>query len=454
LDQKGVTLWFTGLSGSGKTTIAIEVEKILRGKGIRVERLDGDLVREYLSRDLGYSRPDRDENIRRNSFVAKLLTKNGIKTLCSFVSPYRQNRQDARELIKDFIEIYVNAPLVVCEKRDVKVLYKKARIGDISDFTGISDPYKPPIYPEIELRTDTESVPESVDKVIAYLEEHGYINQGNVDLHLHTTASDGKLDPEEFIISAKKAGYTAIAITDHDTTAGLNRAINAGNKIDLEIIPGIELSSIEENREIHILGYFIDPDNEELQNVLAKIIEARHNRACHMIDKLKKFGISISAEEVQAISGGEFIGRPHITKALLEKGYIKMKPKPFSNEFIGRGGKAYVERFKIGVKESIKLIKAAKGIPVLAHPGFLSDGTLLIEDVIGQFLPWGLKGIEVYYSRHTLEQIEYYKKIALKYDLLITGGSDWHGGRNDLLGCVKLPYYYLALQRNIASHLT
>lgn len=173
--QKGVTVWFTGLSGAGKTTVAKEIEKILKARGVYVQRLDGDIVRQHLTRDLGFSKEDRDENISRNSFVAKLLTQNDIITLCSFISPYREARQKAREIIGEFIEVYVNAPLEVCEERDVKGLYAKARAGEIDNFTGISDPYEPPENPDLELRTDKETVEESALKVISYLEEKGYI---------------------------------------------------------------------------------------------------------------------------------------------------------------------------------------------------------------------------------------------------------------------------------------
>ena len=173
--QKGVTLWLTGLSGSGKTAIAVEVEKELKEKGYRVQRLDGDIIRQHLTRDLGFSKKDRDENIRRVSFVAKLLTNQDVITLCCFISPYRQARQEARELIGDFVEIYVNTPLEVCEKRDVKGLYAKARAGEIPEFTGISDPYEPPEKPELELYTDQEGISESAGMVIKYLEDKGYI---------------------------------------------------------------------------------------------------------------------------------------------------------------------------------------------------------------------------------------------------------------------------------------
>ena len=174
-DQKGVTLWFTGLSGSGKTTIALEVEKELKASGYKVEHLDGDEIRKYLCKDLGFSKADRDENIRRVSYLAKLLTQNGIITLCCFVSPYLKARQEARELIGDFIEVYVNTPLAVCEKRDVKGLYAKARKGEIPAFTGVSDPYEPPVNPEVEILTENEPVEKSAGKIINYLVKHGYI---------------------------------------------------------------------------------------------------------------------------------------------------------------------------------------------------------------------------------------------------------------------------------------
>jgi len=175
-EQKGVTLWFTGLSGSGKTTIAIEVERKLKQKGCRVQRLDGDIIRQHLTSDLGFSKEDRDENIRRVSFVAKLLTDQDVITLCCFISPYRQAREEARALIGDFVEIYVNASLEVCEKRDVKGLYEKARAGEIKEFTGISDPYEAPEQPEIELKTDRLPVEDCTRQVIDYLQKHRYIN--------------------------------------------------------------------------------------------------------------------------------------------------------------------------------------------------------------------------------------------------------------------------------------
>ncbi len=174
-DQKGFTVWFTGLPCSGKSTIADKVAEILRNKGLKVERLDGDIVRKNLTRDLGFSREDRNENIRRVTFVAKLLTRNGVAVLSSFVSPYKEIRNYARKEIGNFVEVYVKCPIEVCIQRDVKGLYKKAMTGEIKDFTGVSDPYEEPENPELILETDKETLEESVEKVIKKLKELNYI---------------------------------------------------------------------------------------------------------------------------------------------------------------------------------------------------------------------------------------------------------------------------------------
>jgi len=178
LGQRGVTLWFTGLSGSGKSSVAITVDRILTKRGVASVVLDGDNVRHGLNRDLGFAPEDRVENIRRIGEVAKLFTRAGIINLTAFISPYRQDRDGNRDIQEDgdFIEVFVNAPLEVCERRDPKGLYKKARAGEIDNFTGISAPYEPPISPEIVLATGDETVEESAARVILFLEERGYIS--------------------------------------------------------------------------------------------------------------------------------------------------------------------------------------------------------------------------------------------------------------------------------------
>jgi len=174
--ERGAVIWFTGLSGSGKTTIAHHVEDKLMGAGVPVEILDGDVVRENLSKGLGFSKEDRDTNIRRIAFVAHLLQRNGVFVITAAISPYRSVREEARVMIKDFVEVFANAPLEVCEERDVKGLYQKARAGEIKGFTGIDDPYEPPVGPEVVCNTDREAPEESAQKVLDKLTELKYLS--------------------------------------------------------------------------------------------------------------------------------------------------------------------------------------------------------------------------------------------------------------------------------------
>ncbi len=175
--DRGFTLWFTGLSGAGKTTVSEIVEKELRERIGNVEVLDGDIVRTNLSKGLGFSREDRDTNILRIGFVARLLTRNGVAVIVSAISPYKEARdQVRRDIGDDFIEVFVDCPVEVCAERDVKGLYKKAYAGEIKDFTGVSDPYEPPAAPELVLKTDEEEPRESARRVIAKLEDLGYLD--------------------------------------------------------------------------------------------------------------------------------------------------------------------------------------------------------------------------------------------------------------------------------------
>jgi adenylylsulfate kinase len=173
---KGFTLWFTGLSGSGKSTISERVVLKLQKMGLPVEILDGDIVRTHLSKGLGFSREDRDENIKRVGFICQLLTRNGVPNIASVISPYRAARDYNRQKIKNFVEVYVACPVEVCAQRDVKGLYQKAMAGEIKHFTGVDDPYEEPLNPEIICHTDKESIEESVEKVVKKLQELGYLS--------------------------------------------------------------------------------------------------------------------------------------------------------------------------------------------------------------------------------------------------------------------------------------
>jgi adenylylsulfate kinase len=175
--HQGYTIWFTGLPCCGKTTIANQVAVLLKKKGYLVEQLDGDIIRQNFSSDLSFSKKDRDENIKRATFLAKMLSRNNVVVLASFVSPYRKERRKARKEIKNFVEVFVRCPVKICMKRDVKGMYKKALEGKIQHFTGVDDPYEEPEHPELIVDTDIESLDESVEKVIKKIQELGFLTE-------------------------------------------------------------------------------------------------------------------------------------------------------------------------------------------------------------------------------------------------------------------------------------
>jgi adenylyl-sulfate kinase len=175
IDHPGFVLWFTGLSGAGKTTLSKALEEEFRERSMRVERLDGDTVRQWLTKDLGFSKEDRDKNIERVAFVAKLLSRNHVAVLAAFISPYTEMRAFVRRETTNFVEVFADAPLEVCAGRDVKGMYKKAFAGEIQNFTGVNDPYEAPESPEIHIRTDQQTLDESVQTILRWLEERAFI---------------------------------------------------------------------------------------------------------------------------------------------------------------------------------------------------------------------------------------------------------------------------------------
>lgn len=259
-----------------------------------------------------------------------------------------------------------------------------------------------------------------------------------VDLHIHTTASDGKFSPAEIVRKAWERGLTHIAICDHDSIDGIAPANEAASKFPgITVIPGVEINTDIPAGELHILGYLFDIENAELKSTLEILRNSRIDRAQRMVLKLRKMGLKIDFERVQELAGSGSIGRPHIAQALLEKGYINSFREAFT-KYISRGGPAYVERDKITPAEAIQLIIRASGIPVLAHP-FTSDN---YQVLIEQLRPAGLRGIEVYYNNYSPEQIQGLLEIAGRDQLLVTGGSDFHGLEVDNespLGTVEVP---------------
>ncbi|TCO79879.1 PHP domain-containing protein [Marinisporobacter balticus] len=269
---------------------------------------------------------------------------------------------------------------------------------------------------------------------------------GNIDMHVHTRASDGILSPNEIVDWAKKLGLMGIAITDHDTVEGIEDAIEASKEYsDFFVIPGIELSAIYNDVEIHVLGYFIDFKNKEIIKITDQIKNHRIQRAKLIVEKLIKIGYEITFTEVCDIAKAGAVGRPHIAKVLLRKGYVSSIQEAFEKLLI-KGQDAYVERFKLTMDEAINVIENANGIPVLAHPRLI-DSKISIEDVLKK----GIKGIEVYHTRHSYLHSQIYLKLAQKYNLFITGGSDYHDEMiNDkpTIGSVSVPYHTIISMKN------
>ena len=249
----------------------------------------------------------------------------------------------------------------------------------------------------------------------------------SADLHIHTTYSDGSFTPQEIVDKAKKAGFKAIAISDHDTLEGIKPAVKYAEDKDIEVIPAIEFSTFRGKAEIHILGYFIDYEDKFLKEKVQKIYDSRKKRAQKMVELLNQENVDITFDEVRNVAGDDYIGRPHIAKLMVQKGYIDEMGDAFTEDYIGNGGRAYVKKYKISPVEAIKLIKDSGGIPVLAHPVFINHGEPLRKDDIKEMKANGLVGIEVYHSKHNTDNANYYKEIANELGLLITGGSDFHG---------------------------
>jgi len=248
---------------------------------------------------------------------------------------------------------------------------------------------------------------------------------GYIDLHTHTTASDGTLSPKELVEHAYGSGLTAVAITDHDTIGGIEEALSQGKKIGLEVVPGVEIS-VDFHGEMHILGYFINLESPVLQETLEQLREYRKERNPQIIRKLNDLGFTITLEEVKEVARGAVIGRPHIAKVLLDKGYVQSLDQAFG-EYLATGRPAYVKKEKLTPQEAIAAIVSSGGLPVLAHPKYLGLTREELHALLFSLTGVGLKGIEAYYTTHSSAETQFYLALAEQHGLAVTGGSDFHG---------------------------
>jgi predicted metal-dependent phosphoesterase TrpH len=245
-----------------------------------------------------------------------------------------------------------------------------------------------------------------------------------VDLHTHTRYSDGACTPLELIQKAKDVGIDIISVTDHDNIKGIKEAALIGKELGIEVIPGVEISSEISNREIHILGYFFDLDNQELEHYLNFFREERIKRAARIINKLKNLGFDIDLEDVLNNARNSAVGRPHIAQVMLEKGIVSSYFEAF-NKYIGNGSPAYEKKVYISPQSAFRIISDAGGLSFIAHPGNMPEN--LLKDLIES----GVDGIEVVHPSHSALQQKFYKGIVNSYFLLECGGSDYHGGKRE-----------------------
>lgn len=269
-----------------------------------------------------------------------------------------------------------------------------------------------------------------------------------VDLHSHTTASDGSLPARELVQRARTRGLAALAISDHDTTDALDTAIAAGQELGVEVIPAVEMSTDVPAGEVHILGYFIEYHDERFQSLLSTMREARLGRARKMVEKLAALGMPLDWARVQQFAGEGSVGRPHVAKAMVERGYVADIKSAF-DLYINRNGPAYVERYKLTPDEAVRTIRRVRGLAVLAHP-LEGNGSL---HLVSELVAAGLGGIECYYTGYPPDAVAVLEQTARSHGLATSGGSDFHGdgvAGNAILGVPPVPYR--ALESMKARH--
>ena len=247
-----------------------------------------------------------------------------------------------------------------------------------------------------------------------------------IDLHSHSTFSDGTTTPEELIILAEQGGLSALALTDHDTTDGLPRFIAAGANSSVQTVPGIELSAEFGETTLHILGYLFDPENADLQTTLKWVREGRSERNVQILEKLNRLGYNLTHDDIRKHSGDDLIGRPHFAAALIEKGHFNRKDKIFQ-QLLGKGKAAYVDRRRLTPEACVELIRTAGGVAVIAHPGQMKLTSRDLRRLVKKLKGHGLGGIEVWHPTHKPHQASAFLRICEDFDLVATGGSDFHG---------------------------
>ena len=267
------------------------------------------------------------------------------------------------------------------------------------------------------------------------------------DLHVHSSASDGLLSPTEVVALAAGKGFAALSISDHDTVAGLPEGFAAAKKQGIELLAGVELSAYLENSEVHILGYCFDYENEALLSALERLCADRVRRIEEMIRLLRELGVTLDRSSIDAAAAFGSVGRLHVARALYQQGLVSNVRQAFV-KYIGRGKPAYVPRAHIPPGEACRLIRDAGGIPVLAHPSLLDR-----QSLIPKLVKEGIEGIEAFYSKVTPDVAKHYCRVAKKYGLLVTGGSDCHQGEGGdfLLGAVKLDYKYVQKLKDVVA---